>query len=326
MLAARLHGPRDLRIEEVPAPQVSGADEVVVRVTATGICGSDLHTYLDGRIGDTRLEGPLILGHEFAGVRLDTGERVAVDPAQPCYRCDLCERGHPNLCRRLHFCGLYPDDGSLAELIRVPVRCCVPLPDALDDVQAAMLEPLGVALHATDLAKVRVGERVAILGVGPIGLLLAQTVRLAGAREVWVEDPLPWRREFARQQGAMVLTDDVEVDVAIEAAWGEAAIERAVALTRPGGRVVLVGIPSQDRCVLRHSVARRKGLTVVFSRRMKHTYPRAVALAVRGAVDLRSFVTHRFALADAARAFEVCANYRDQVIKAVVIGSAPASC
>jgi L-iditol 2-dehydrogenase len=188
----------------------------------------------------------------------------------------------------------------------------------LDDVQAAMLEPLGVALHATDLAKVRVGHRVAILGAGPIGLLLVQTVRLAGAREVWVEDPLPWRREFARQLGATVGGDGGEVDVAIEAAWGGTAIERAVALARPGGRVVLVGIPSEDRCAFSHSVARRKGLTVVFSRRMKHTYPRAIQLAVSGAVDLRSLVTHRFDLAEAPAAFELCANYRDQVLKAVV--------
>ena len=173
MFAARLHGPRDLRVEEVPLP---GTGEVLVRVKATGICGSDLHTYLDGRIGDTKLEAPLILGHEFAGIIEKTGVRVAVDPAQPCHRCDLCERGHPNLCRRLHFCGLYPDDGSLAEFIRVPATSCFPVPDAIDDVSTAMLEPLGIALHATNLAKIRVGDRVAVLGAGPIGLLLIQTI------------------------------------------------------------------------------------------------------------------------------------------------------
>jgi L-iditol 2-dehydrogenase len=314
MLAARLHGPRDVRVEEVDAPNTG---EVLVRVTATGICGSDLHTYLDGRIGDTRLDAPLILGHEFAGVRMDTGERVAVDPAQPCQRCDLCEHGHPNLCRRLHFCGLFPDNGSLAEYIRVPASTCFAVPDSIDDVSAAMLEPLGVALHATDLAKIRVGDRVAILGAGPIGLLLAQTVKLAGA-EIYMHDPLPWRMDFARRYGAEKLP--AEVDVCFEAAWGAEAIEQAMELTRPGGRVVLVGIPSADRCEFRHSLARRKGLTILFSRRMKHTYPRAIQLAATGRVDLKTFVTHRYPLAKSAETFAVCANYKDNVIKAVVIG------
>lgn len=312
MLAARLHGPRDVRIEDVPTPDTG---EVLVRVTATGICGSDLHTYLDARIGNTRLEAPLILGHEFAGVRMDTGERVAVDPAQPCGRCAQCEHGHPNLCQRMRFCGLFPDNGSLAEYIRVPAHTCIPVPDSVDDVSAAMLEPLGVALHATNLAQIRVGDRVAILGAGPIGLLLAQTVKLAGA-EIYMYDPHPWRMDIARRYGAENLP--LAVDVCFEAAWGGAAIEQAMELTRPGGRVVLVGIPSDDRCEFRHSVARRKGLTVVFSRRMKHTYPRAIRLAATGQVDLKTFVTHRYPLTKAAEAFDVCASYKDNVIKAVV--------
>jgi L-iditol 2-dehydrogenase len=313
MIAARLHGRRDLRVETVDKP---AGDGVLVRVTATGICGSDLHTYMDACIGDTKLEAPLILGHEFAGVVEETGQRVAVDPAQPCQRCDLCVRGYPNLCRRLHFCGLFPDHGSLAEYIRVPADTCVPIPDSLSDEDAAMLEPLGVALHATDLAKIRVGDRVAVLGAGSIGLLLVQTAKLAGASKVSVYDPLKWREEFAARFGAEPLNG--EVDVTIEAAWGEAAMVQAIEITRPGGRVVLVGIPSEDRCVFRHSTARRKGLTILFSRRMKHTYPRAIELAANRRVDLQSFVTHRFALKQVAEAFDVCANYKDNVIKAII--------
>ena len=177
MWAARLHGPRDMRVERVPRPAQPARGEVLVRVTATGICGSDLHTYVDGRIGDTVLQSPLVLGHEFAGVieklgpgvtGLKTGMRVAVDPAQPCHHCELCEHGHPNLCRRTHFCGLFPDVGSLSVFIKVPARTCFPVPDFIDDAAAAMLEPLGVALHATDLAKIKIGDRVAIIGAGPI--------------------------------------------------------------------------------------------------------------------------------------------------------------
>jgi L-iditol 2-dehydrogenase len=327
MLAARLHGPRDIRVERVPHPGKPGPGEVLVRVTATGICGSDLHTYADGRIGDTVLKAPLILGHEFAGVieatgrnvrNLSPGMRVAVDPAQPCHRCDLCKRDHPNLCRRLHFCGLFPDNGSFAEYICVPAKTCFPVPKSVDDVAAAMLEPLGVALHATKLGKIQDGDRVAILGAGPIGLLLIQTVKLAGAREIFVGDPLAYRVTFAKRFGAKPLPRNVEADVAIEAAWGGEAIERAVEIVRPGGRVVLVGIPSEDRCAFKHSPARRKGLTILFSRRMKHTYPLAIQLAASGRVDLHSFVTHRFPLRRAAEAFALNARYRDRVIKVIV--------
>ena len=289
--------------------------EVLVRVRATGICGSDLHTYLDGRIGDTVLEAPLILGHEFAGVRMDTGQRVAIDPAQPCQQCDLCRRGHPNLCRRMHFCGLYPDAGSLAEYIRVPARTCFPIPDSLDFASAALLEPLGVAMHATALAKIQAGDRVAILGAGPIGLLLAQTAKLAGA-EIYMHDPLAWRLEYARRLGAEVLPQ--EVDVCIEAAWGAEAIEHAMEITRPGGRVVLVGIPSEDRCAFRHSLARRKGLTILFSRRMKHTYSRAIELVESGQVDVKSLVSHRFPLAQAGAAFALNAAYQNNVVKIIL--------
>lgn len=318
MLAARLHGPRDLRIEDAPHPGQPGAGEVLVRVTATGICGSDLHSYLDARIGDTVLKAPLILGHEFAGVVEQSGTRVAIDPAQPCQQCDLCLRGHPNLCRRLHFCGLFPDHGSLAEYIRVPASTCFPVPDSIDDAGAALLEPLGVALHATDLARIRVGDRVAVIGAGPIGLLLIQTVRLAGASEIYALDPHPWRMTLAGQFGAESLPKNAEVDVAIEAAWGGDAIEQAIEITRPGGRVVLVGIPSEDRCAFRHSTARRKGLTVVFSRRMKHMYPRAIRLVESGAVDVRSLISHRFPLQKTAEAFALNAAYADNVVKIIV--------
>ena len=327
ILAARLHGPRDIRVERVPHPGKPGPGQVLLRVTATGVCGSDLHTFTDARIGETVVKAPLVLGHEFAGVvevvgsgveNLRVGTRVAVDPAQPCRHCDLCERGHPNLCRRLHFCGLFPDDGSLREFMVVPARTCFPVPDSVEDESAALLEPLGVALHANDLAKIQLGDRVAVLGAGPIGLLLVQAIKLAGAGEILVRDPLPWRMNLAVKLGAKPLPIRAEVDVAVEAAWGGQAIERAVELTRPGGRVVLAGIPSEDRCAFPHSVARRKGLTIVFSRRMKHTYPRATRLVESGKVDVRSLITHRFPLKQAAEAFALNTAYKDGVVKIII--------
>jgi L-iditol 2-dehydrogenase len=346
MLAARLHGPRELRVEEVPHPGPPGGGEVLLRITAVGICGSDLNAYATALAGDRPLPSPITLGHEFAGVveaaagdtldgngrPLTVGMRVAVDPAQPCGRCELCQRGHPNLCEHLHFCGLWPDDGALCQWIRVPASSCFPVPETLDDVEAAMLEPLGVALHAVDLAKIRVGSRVAILGAGPIGLCILQLVRLSGAGEVFVSDKFPWRLETARRLGATLATavgaDPVAsvlaatggrgVDVAIEAAWCDESLQQAADMLANGGRLTVAGIPHADRMMLRHSVARRKGLSIIMVRRMKHAYPRAMALAERRAVDLRTLVTHCFPLEQAAEAFALNAAYGDSVLKAVV--------
>lgn len=346
MLAARLHGPADLRVEEVPPPGPPGPGRVLLRVKTTGICGSDLHSYADARIGDTPVKAPLVLGHEFSAVveqvepdaldgsfqPLRLGTRVAVDPAQPCGRCELCEQGHPNLCRRLHFCGNFPDGGSLCEWMHMPGRSCFPVPDAMNDTEAALLEPLGVAIHAVDLARIRVGNSLAVLGAGPIGLLIVQVARLAGADPVFAVDRLQWRLKRAEDFGAIpvegAVSDPVRsvmdetrgrgADIAIEAAWGDESVAQAAEMTRLGGRVVLVGIPSDDRLSLKHSTARRKGLTLMMSRRMKHAYPRAITLAMRRRVDLEGLVTHRFPLAQAAEAFKLNAAYQDGVVKVMV--------
>jgi L-iditol 2-dehydrogenase len=374
MLAARLHGPKDIRVEEVPHPGPPGPGWLLLRVKAVGICGSDLHTYRHAAIGEVRLEGPTILGHEFAGVveqlgegcldgnfqPLQPGTRVAVDPAQPCGRCELCGRGHPNLCLNLRFCGLWPDQGAMCEWIHVPAATCFPLPPEIEDATAVMLEPLGVALHTLDLAKVRVGQSVALLGAGPIGLAILQLLRLAGADPIFVTDKLPWRVQLAEQLGATEawrcgsdvdvgpaspaaspsvptvagragptrLFDPVEavrkatggrgVDVAVEAAWCDASVDQAAEMLVHGGRLLVVGIPDDDRLVLRHSVARRKGLTIIMVRRMKHSYPRAIRLAESGSVDLGVLVSHRFPLQQAAEAFATSAEYREGVVKGVV--------
>ena len=328
MLAARLHGPADLRIEQIPHPGAPTDDEALIKITATGICGSDLHAYKDARVGDIVLPLPLILGHEFAGIVVESatlkpGTRVAVDPAQHCGHCDMCERGHPNLCRHIHFCGMPPDDGSLREFMRVAVSRCFPIPDSLDDAAAVMLEPLGVALHTTDLAKIRLGDRVAVLGAGCIGLSIIQTAKLAGASEVFVTEPLPWRLELAKKLGATPLPANTEVDIVIEAAWGGDAANLALDIVRPGGRVVLVGIPEEDRLELKHSVARRKGLTIKMARRMKHVYPRAIRLVAERRVDVHSLITHRFPLAHAAEAFALNLAYRDGVVKVLIENAYP---
>jgi L-iditol 2-dehydrogenase len=347
MLAARLHGPEDLRVEQVPRPGEPPPGTAMIRVRSVGICGSDLHTYRQARIGDTTLQSPLVLGHEFAGTidavgagsvdgfgqPLAPGALVAVEPAEACGRCECCLAGNPNLCTQIRFCGLWPDDGALCQWMHMPARNCFPLPSNLDAADGVMLEPLGVALHAVDLAKLRVARSVAILGAGPIGLCILQVARLAGAGPIFVSDKFPWRVDLARRLGATKAMCHEEqdvvravreatggrgVDVAFEAGWSGEAVEEAAEMLAPGGRLVVVGIADDDRLSLRHSTARRKGLTISMVRRMKHTYPRAIRLAAQGLVDLRSLVSHHFPLQHAAEAFAVNAAYADGAVKVVV--------
>lgn len=321
MKAARLHGPGDLRLHEEPRPRAAPG-EVLVRVEAVGLCGSDLHWFEEGAIGGVPLTRPLSPGHELAGTTED-GRRVAVDPAIPCERCALCREGHPNLCPSIRFAGYGEDDGGLREWIAWPERCLFRLPESLSAVDGAMLEPLGVALHAADLAHLRPGMTVGVFGCGPIGLLAVQVVRLAGATRVLATElpSRPHRLEAARRLGAetiavdegrearkiLELTGERGLDAAIEVAGDDAAVGAAVEAARPGARVVLAGIPAGDRTSFPASPARRKGLTLALCRRMKHTYPRAIDLAGRRLVDLGSLVSHRFPLSEAAAAFRTAA-------------------
>jgi L-iditol 2-dehydrogenase len=346
MTAVRLYGPRDLRVEQVARPTMPAPGQALLRVTSVGICGSDLHSYWDGRIGDSVVSAPLILGHEFGAVvesvgpqaldghfaPLRPGTRVAVDPAQPCGRCEMCEHGHPNLCHRLHFCGSFPDDGSLCESMLMPAHTCFPIPDAMDDDGAALLEPLGIAIHAVDLARLQVANSVVILGAGCIGLYLLQLARLSGADPVFVVDQFAWRLKVAERYGGIPINfregDPVQlvqtathrrgVDVAIEAAWADHSVQQAMEMVRIGGRVVLVGIPGSDRVEIKHSTMRRKGLTIRAVRRMKHTYPRAIHLAASGMVDLHGVISHRFPLARTPEAFALNAAYDDEVVKVMI--------
>jgi len=319
--AARLHGPRDVRVHDEERP-VAGPGEALVRVEAVGLCGSDLHWYEEGGIGGTRIARPIVPGHEMAG-RTEDGRLVAVEPAIPCGHCPLCAEGHPNLCPTIRFSGHGDVDGSMREWMAWPSHNLFPLPEGLTAADGAMLEPLGVAIHAVDLAHVRPGASVGVFGAGPIGLLCLQVAKAAGAARLVATDlaTRPRRLEAAAAigAGAFPAEDGREaaaireaiggygLDVAIEAAGVQSAVDAAVDAVRPGGRVVLAGIPGDERTSVRASSARRKGLTIAFVRRMKHTYPRALALATAGRVDLRSMVTHRFPLAEAARAFEVAA-------------------
>ncbi len=301
MKAARLFSVGDLRLVEEPIPNPR-PDEALIGVTAVGLCGSDLHWFNEAGIGDSHLKKPLVLGHEFAGV-MESGQHVAIDPAVSCGVCVPCREGNPNLCTSLRFAGHAEEDGALREWIAWPKQNIYSIPNTLSDADACMLEPLGIAIHAVDLGKVQLGSRIGVFGCGPIGLLIIQAAQAAGASEVFVTEPLQHRLEAAHKLGASSWTKGEEVDVAFECAGENEAVEDALMAVKHGGRVVLVGIPKDDRTLFTASTARRKGLTLLLVRRMKFTYPRAIKLVESHKVDVRSLITHNFPLEKIGEAF-----------------------
>lgn len=319
MRVARLHGVGDVRLGDEDPP-TAAAGESLVRVGAVGLCGSDLHWFDQGGIGDAVITRPIVPGHEIAGTVITgphEGRLVAVDPAIPCGHCAMCLEGHRNLCPTAGFSGHGSLDGGLREVMSWPTHLLHPLPDSVTAADGAVLEPLGVALHAWDLSHAALGSTVAVVGCGPIGLLLVQVAIAGGAGRVIAVDPLPHRREAALRYGAEVgLTVEQAADPAVwaeltglgcgvsfEVAGNDDAIELALVAARPGARVMLAGIPDDDHSGFPAGLTRRKGLTLVLVRRMKEMYDRTVALVEAGDVDVRSIVSETFPLTRTAEAF-----------------------
>ena len=314
-----------------------GPDRLRLRIQAVTVCGSDLHYYKEGAIGTSVIRQPFVLGHEFSAVvddpageavGLPAGTLVAVDPAEPCGHCEWCHQGYPNLCPNVKFAGSAPIPGALREIFYARPEAIFRLPPQFDATDAALLEPLGVAVHASDLAKIRLGDTVAVVGAGAIGLYLLQVALAVGAGRVHVVEPLAYRREKALQLGAEAAhatpaelwkaTGNRGADVVLEATDAPTGPADACAVARIGGRVVLVGIPDGDLFTMAASQIRRKGLTIKISRRMGHVYPRAIQLALSGRVQLRSIATHHYLLEQGPQAFERQAQRSDQVIKSVI--------
>jgi len=330
MKVIRLYDNGDLRYSEEKSPS-PGKEEELLRVAAVGICGSDLHWFSEAGIGDTRLTRPLVLGHEFSATVAADGRLVAVDPSDSCGSCEYCQRGYPNLCPEVRFAGHGEVDGALREKMCWPKKCLFDLPEGLNAGDGVMLEPLGVAIHAFDLAHFNPNSRVGVFGCGPIGLLIIQLAALSGASEIVATDRLRHRIEMAEAMGADLAlqvdengnlpdlpqwTREQGLDVVFEVAGDNPAVENAVYAVKPGGRIVLVGIPAQDRTSFSASAARRKGLNIVVCRRSRNAYPRAISLAQSGKLDLRSLVTHRFPFSQALEAFQTAS--RREGIKTII--------
>jgi L-iditol 2-dehydrogenase len=332
-VAAVLHGVGDLRIEDRPVP-APGPSEVLVEVRSVGICGSDVHYYEHGRIGDYVVDAPMILGHEAGGVVVDrgpgadaveVGQRVSVEPGIPCSHCEQCRRGSYNLCPNVRFFATPPIDGALARYVTVHEAFAHPVPDALSDDAAALIEPLSVGIWANRRAGTGIGSRVLVTGAGPIGVLAALTARAAGAGWVGLADNHPDRLGAAGRFDVDDVIDaraDVDYaafapDVLLECTGVPPVVTAGITALRPLGRAVLVGMgPTADQS-LPVQVIQNRELTVTGTFRYAHTYPDAIALVAAGRIDLDALVGALLPLAESERALTM-GHTDPSVLKAVV--------
>ncbi len=339
MRAAELIAPLTFRITDIPIED-PGPGEVQVRIEAVGVCGSDLHAYSEGAVGTTPNVYPMVLGHEPAGVIVKTGagvtslaadDRGALEPALYCYHCEFCISGHHNVCANIRFLSNPRYPGFFRELVNLPVANFLPIPASMSYDEAALAEPLAIAVHSLRLASIRLGETVAVFGAGPIGLLTISALRAAGAGRIWAVEPLAHRRELARSIGADVVIEPGEadkeilsgtgqrgVDCAIDCAAGEHTTNQAIQVTRNAGRVALTGIHSTPFVTMDGSTMRRKELTIFNVRRSNHETNEALELLKANAGWFKPLLTHARQIDQIDEAFAIASEYSDGVGKMIV--------
>ena len=342
MKAAFLTGVRTIEVREAPTPRLVRDDDVLVRSKAVGVCGSDLHYYMSDHVGGDVVRYPFIPGHECAGIveevgkavtRVKPGDAVVIEPAVSCGACDQCRTGRPHTCRRLLFLGHSGElTGGMAEFALAPERNCVPLPAKMSAVQGALAEPLSIALYATGLAGSVRGKTAAVLGTGPIGLSVVMALKADGAGAVYATEIVEAREKAAATAGAdwtgnperedivagILTRESLGLDLVFEVCGEQSALDQAVALLKPGGTLVVVGIPVEPRVSFDSSKVRRKEIRVQNVRRQNKCLEKAVAMIHTGRIKVDFLPTHFYKLEDAREAYETAAEHRDGVIKAIV--------
>ena len=341
MKCLKLYSKHDLRCETINDPIIDD-NQILVQVKSVGICRSDIHYYSRGEIGGIKITDPITPGHEFSGqvvkvgkniLTVKIGDRVAVDPSVSCGVCEFCRRGDPNLCAEIKFCGTPPIMGALAEYYVASEIQLFKIPESLTFEDGALLEPLGVALHSVRLAKPKGNQKIAVLGLGSIGLCIVQLAALYPNNKISVFDDIENRVKFAKRYDIELalkidrnlLKNQCEFqncfgkfDIVFESAGSSNAVDIAMKLAKPGGKVVMVGISPDEDITISSTEYRRKGLTLIGVRRMKDTYPEAIDLVKNGKISFDGMVTHRFSLEMGASAYSLVEKYEDGVIKAVI--------
>jgi len=343
MLAMRLTGLRALELQETPTPVLANPGDVRVRMTVVGVCGSDVHYYEEGRIGGQIVRYPFTVGHEGAGIvesvgsavtRVKPGDRIAIEPAQSCGTCDQCHAGRPHTCRQLRFLGCPGQaEGCLSEFIVIPEAGCFKIPEDLTFDEAVLSEPLAIGVYAVRQSIPLRGARIGILGAGPIGTGILLIAQAQGAERIYVTDRIDSRLRRAESAGAVRVwnPDQDEVvgrvkeqepgglDAVFECCGQQAALDQAVELLKPGGKLMLIGIPpALERITFRIDPLRHKEICIQNVRRQNHCVQTALDWMRNGVVNARSLVTHRFPFDRAQDAFKLVASYQDDVLKALI--------
>jgi L-iditol 2-dehydrogenase len=342
MKEVTLTGLRRMEMREVPPPEIRHDGDVLLKVETVGVCGSDVHYYTTGRIGSQVVEYPFRVGHEFAGTvekigpdvtRVKVGDLVAVEPAMSCGKCDQCLSGRRHTCRSLRFLGCPGQaEGCLCEYMVMPQECCYPVPGGMTPEQATVVEPLSIGLYAVRLCSPMQGLRIGIFGCGPIGLSVLLPALVEGADKVYATDRLDARLNAARNAGAawtgnpdkedvvsgISAQEPLLLDAVFECCGQQDALDQAIQLLKPGGKLFIIGIPEVDRVSFVIDAIRRREICIQNVRRQNECMAPAISLVASGEINVDSMITHSFALGQTEQAFDLVADYRDGVIKAVI--------
>lgn len=332
-----LTGLRKVEMVERPMPRIQGPHDVLLRLSVVGVCGSDIHYYETGRIGSQVVSYPFTVGHEGAGVVVDVGSSVthvkpgdlcAIEPAMPCYQCDQCLADRKHTCRKLRFLGCPgQSEGCLSEYLLMPETSCFPVHSSLDAEDAALSEPLAIGWYAAQMAEAGPGSRLLVQGAGPIGLSVLVAAQARGAKDIVVSEPIAERREVALKLGARQALDPNEdlaaaqphgYEAVVECCGQQEAMDQAVNLLEPGGKLYIVGIPTVDRVSFSIDTMRRRELSIYNVRRQNECLEPTLEWMEKRTMDLSPMVTHRFSFDQTPEAFDLVAHYRDGVVKAMV--------
>lgn len=341
MKTAVMLGIGEMGFEERDIPQVKD-DEMLVKLEYVGICGSDLHYYETGAIGDYVVEPPFVLGHEPGGTvvevgknvtHLKAGDRVALEPGKTCGHCEFCKTGRYNLCPDVVFFATPPVDGVFQEYVAHEADLCFKLPDNVSTLEGALIEPLAVGFHAAIQGDAHLGQKAVVMGAGCIGLVSMMALKARGVSEVYVVDIMEKRLKKALELGAdgvingaeenveqkiRQITDGRGVDLVIETAGTEITTRQAISIAKKGSNIVLVGYSKSGEMTLPMSLVLDKELTFKTVFRYRHIYPMAIEAVAQGKVNLKGIVTDIFDLDDVQKAMDYSVNNKTDIVKAVI--------
>jgi L-iditol 2-dehydrogenase len=342
MKAMMLTGIRQMEMMDVPEPQIINSNDVKIRMSVLGICGSDIHYYTQGQIGSQKVIYPFAVGHEGAGVVVETGKKVkrvkpgdkiAIEPAMPCWECDQCKAGRHHTCRKLRFLGCPGQaEGCLTEYIVMPEESCFPLTGKLNTDHGSISEPLAIGVYAVKKSGGVKGLKIGILGFGPIGMSVMLAAKAEGVGSVYVTDKIDPRLKLAAGEGAVytgnptnedivngiVTSTTLGLDIVFECCGQQEALDQAVNILKPGGKLVVVGIPEFDRWSMDVETTRRREISLQFIRRQVDCVEHALDLMNSSKIVVDNMITHRFPFSKTKEAFDLVAGYSDGVMKAMI--------